>query len=172
MRSILTVLTLAALAGAQEESRELVERTTAPSTADLSSMQQSGTIRVLVSYSRTNAFLDAGRAKGFQVEMAREYGRFLNRGKGKSDRKMRIVFVPVALTDLLPALVKGRGDIAAAGLTVTPERARLVAFTEPYRDGVEEIIVASRRAPRIESLDDLAGRKVYVALRSSFETSL
>ena len=103
------VCVLAGVAFGQEESRDLVERTTAPSTADLASMRASGTIRVLVSYSRTNAFFDAGRAKGFQVEMAREYGRFLNRGLTRRDRKVEIVFVPVALTDLLPALVKGAG---------------------------------------------------------------
>jgi membrane-bound lytic murein transglycosylase MltF len=166
------VCVLAGVTFGQEESRDLVERTTAPSTADLASMRASGTIRVLVSYSRTNAFFDAGRAKGFQVEMAREYGRFLNRGLTRRDRKVEVVFVPVALTDLLPALVKGRGDIAAAGLTITPERQKLVAFAEPYREGVEEIIVASRRAPRVGTLRDLAGRKVYVPFGSSFQESL
>ena len=41
--------------------------------------------------------------------------------------------MPVGRDELLPALVAGRGDIAAANLTITPERQRMVDFTPPFR---------------------------------------
>ena len=43
--------------------------------------------------------------------------------------KVRVVFIPMRRDQLLPALVAGKGDIAAANLTITPERQKLVDFT-------------------------------------------
>ena len=43
--------------------------------------------------------------------------------------KVRVVFIPVRRDQLLPALAAGKGDIAAANLTITPERQKLVDFT-------------------------------------------
>jgi len=73
----------------------------------------------------------------------------------------------------LPELDAGTGDIAAAGLTVTPERAEVVAFTSPYIPKVSEVVVASRgRGGELESLDSLAGREVHVVRGSSYVESL
>ena len=43
--------------------------------------------------------------------------------------KVRVVFIPLRRDQLLPALAAGKGDIAAANLTITPERQKLVDFT-------------------------------------------
>ena len=42
-----------------------------------------------------------------------------------------MVFVPTSRDALYQSLVDGRGDIIAAGVIVTPERAKLVDFTDP-----------------------------------------
>jgi ABC-type amino acid transport substrate-binding protein len=68
--------------------------------------------------------------------------------------------------------VEGRGDIAAAGLTITPERLKKVDFTEPYLTGVDEVIVTNKSVQGLESLDDLSGRKVFVRESSSYYESL
>jgi membrane-bound lytic murein transglycosylase MltF len=69
---------------------------------------------------------------------------------------------------LIPRLLAGEGDIAAAGLTVTPERAELVAFSEPYLPEVDEILVTAEGVSGIETLEDLAGRMVHVASARSY----
>jgi membrane-bound lytic murein transglycosylase MltF len=69
-------------------------------------------------------------------------------------------------------LVAGRGDIAAANLTITPERGQLVAFSEPFARGVSELPVTTRRHQPISCAEDLVGLPVYVRYSSSYYESL
>jgi membrane-bound lytic murein transglycosylase MltF len=80
--------------------------------------------------------------------------------------------VPMALQDLIPALLDGRGDIAAANLTVTAERAQQVAFSQPYLKDIREVVVTHRKAPPLSKLEDLAGRTVLVVRGSSYAEHL
>jgi membrane-bound lytic murein transglycosylase MltF len=72
----------------------------------------------------------------------------------------------------LPAVADGRADIAAAALTVTPARQKLVDFSQPTRTGVDEIVVTGPGAPAIKSLDDLAGQEVFLRTSSSYHDTL
>jgi len=137
-------------------------------TADLSDMKKRHSIRVLVNYSKTNFFLMGGKPCGYEYELLQQYGKFLNKGVGKKEKKTQIVFIPVPFERLLPALLEGKGDIAAAGLTITSERQELVAFTDPYLPSVDEIIVTSGKVTGLTGMDDLSGRTVYVLRASSF----
>jgi membrane-bound lytic murein transglycosylase MltF len=69
---------------------------------------------------------------------------------------------------LLPALAAGRGDIAAAGLTITGERRGQVDFSDPVAEGVQEIVVTGPGAPAVADLDDLGGKSVWVRRSSSY----
>jgi polar amino acid transport system substrate-binding protein len=59
--------------------------------------------------------------------------------------------------DLLPALVRGEGDIVAGGLSITPARELLVDFSVPYFPVA--IMVIGRRAAGITSVDDVRGKR-------------
>jgi membrane-bound lytic murein transglycosylase MltF len=138
-------------------------------TGDLQQIrQQRRLIRVLVSYNDTNFFVARGEKRGMEYELLREYERFLNRQPPKDKIKTNIVFIAVPFEQLISALREGRGDISAAGLTITPERQKLVAFTTPYIINVNEIIVTTKLAEGLKGLNDLAGRKVHVVARSSY----
>ena len=70
--------------------------------------------------------------------------------------------------DLIPMLQGGQGDLVAAQMTVTPERAKQVAFTRPTRS-VDEVLVSQRGAKDSpKTLSDLAGRDVHVRQSSSY----
>jgi membrane-bound lytic murein transglycosylase MltF len=69
-------------------------------------------------------------------------------------------------------LIEGRGDIAAANLTITPARQAQVDFADPWITGVSEIVVTGPASPRIRSLNDLAGQEVFVRRTSSYHESL
>jgi membrane-bound lytic murein transglycosylase MltF len=73
---------------------------------------------------------------------------------------------------LLPGLAAGKGDIAAANLTITPERQKLVDFTVPGMANVSEVVVAGPASPKVASLDDLSGKDVFVRKSSSYYESL
>lgn len=144
----------------------------APHTGDLDEMKQRKVIRALVALNRTGFFFIKGQPQGFEYELLRQYEEALNRKVAKGKLETRIVYVPVPFNALLPALDAGIGDIAAAGLTITPERQELVGFSEPYLPSVDEVVVASRAVAGLETLEDLAGRRIYVLRASSYASHL
>ena len=129
-------------------------------------------IRALVSYSRTHYFVDAGRPRGLAYEALTEFERFVNGRLGSGLLPVHVVIIPVRRDELLPALVEGRGDVAVANLTVTPERRELVDFSDPLMRNVAEILVVGPSGPEVNDLSDLAGQKVYVRRSSSYYRSL
>ncbi len=142
------------------------------SSADLPGMRERKQIRALVTFSKTDFFLWRGRPRGFETELMQQYESFLNRNVQREDEKVRLVFIPVPFSRLLPALLAGEGDIVAAGLTVTPERQEQVAFTDAYLPDVDEVVVTSESETSIDSLRDLSGRRVYVLRGSSYSQHL
>lgn len=63
----------------------------------------------------------------------------------------------------IPALVAGKGDLVAAGLTVTDERKESVDFSSTYANATQLIIVQESNS-EITSVDDLTGKTVGVQL--------
>ena len=138
-------------------------------TGDLEEIKrQRRRIRVLVTYNNTDFFVDRGRKRGFEYELLQKYERFLNKGITRPEFRTRVVFVTLPFEELIPALMDGRGDIVAAGLTVTPERQKVVDFTKPYIKNVNEIVVASKTVLGLNDLEDLAGRKIHVVAGTSY----
>lgn len=137
-------------------------------TGDLPDMRKRKRIRALVTYSRTDFFFHKGRASGLQVDFLHEYEKFLNKGVKRADKRIHITFIPVPFNDLLPALKQGRGDIAAALLTITPQREKQVAFARGTRFKVDELLVTHKSVAGLEKIDDLAGRTVDVMDGSSY----
>jgi membrane-bound lytic murein transglycosylase MltF len=85
---------------------------------------------------------------------------------------VNVVFLPVARNNLVKALVEGHGDVAAANLTITPERMTRVDFSAPLFSNIKEIVVTGRGAPPLSRAEDLSGKEVYVRKSSSFYDSL
>lgn len=139
---------------------------------DLDMMEKERVIRVLTVYGLGRYFLDGAEEKGPTYEIFKMFETFINKRLGKGHLKVHIVFIPVSRDELIPALVEGRGDIAAAGLTITDERDQLIDFTTPVSKTISEILVTGPSAPGIGTIEDLAGQKVYVRASSSYRSSL
>jgi membrane-bound lytic murein transglycosylase MltF len=130
-------------------------------------------IRVLVPYSKTLYFVDyGGTQRGLSYDFMRAFEDALNQKLARGNLRIHAVFVPVSRDQLLPLLISGQGDVAAANLTITPARAKQVDFVSPVAEGVQEIIVTGPTAPALHSLDDLSGKEVYVQPTSSYFESL
>jgi len=141
-------------------------------TDDLDALVRRRVIRVLTTYNKTNFFIIDGPPRGFEYDLLKQYQAYLKTRVNKRSWPVTFLFIPVPFERLLPALIEGRGDIAAAGLTITPEREKRVAFTNPYLSDVKEVVVTSRSVTGIETLDDLSGRRVYVDPQTSYAQSL
>ena len=79
------------------------------------------------------AFVDgSGQVVGFDVELARYVARRLDK---------RLEVVNMDFGGLIPALIAGKVDMIAACITITPERAKRVLFSEPYyRGGISALV--------------------------------
>jgi membrane-bound lytic murein transglycosylase MltF len=139
---------------------------------DFDEMVKYREIRVLVVNSKTYFFLDKGQQRGITHDFLKEFEKFVNKKIEAKTLKTHIVFIPVSRDELIPGLLKGYGDIAAANLTITPERQRSVDFSDPLLSGVKEVVITGPASPPIRSLDDLAGKEVYVRKSSSYYESL
>jgi ABC-type amino acid transport substrate-binding protein len=144
-----------------------------PWTGDLPGMIKRRVIRVLVPYNRTLYFVDlGGTQRGMSYDFMRAFEDDFNRRLGRGDLRVHVVFIPVSRARLLPLLTGGQGDVVAANLTITPERSRLVDFTTPVARDVSELIVTGPGAPPLATLDDLAGKDIYVSRATSYYDSL
>lgn len=141
-------------------------------TGDLDGMIQRRVIRVLVTYSKTHYFVDVATQRGMAYDFGRIFEDDLNKKLKKRHVRIHIFFVPVSRDELIPALLEGRGDMAAANLTITPERLKQVDFTDPTRRNVSEIVITGPGAEPIATAEDLSGREVYVRKSSSYYESL
>jgi len=142
-------------------------------TGDFDGMVARRRIRILAPYSRTLYFVDSGVPRGIAQDIAVMLEESLNRQlKTTSANKLFVVVVPTSRDALYGSLVQGRGDIVVAGITVTPEREKLVDFTVPTKRLVNEIVVTGPGTPPMSTVADLSGQEVTVRERSSQHESL
>lgn len=139
---------------------------------DLDRMEKDRIIRVLTVYGLGRYFLDGAQEKGLTFDLFKSFEQFINKRLGKGHLKLHVIFIPVARDQLITALVEGRGDVAAAGLTITAEREKLIDFTDPTSKKISEVLVTGPTAPPVNSIDDLAGQTIYVRASSSYRSSI
>ena len=139
---------------------------------DLDDLLHRKYIRILTTYNRTNFFLARGKPRGFEYALLKEYQKSLNKKITRRELQIVFEFIPVSRDRLIPDLIDGYGDIAAAGLTITPERQKQIAFTRPYLTDIDEVLVMHKRVAPIEKAVDLSGQSVFVRRSSSYHESL
>jgi len=133
-------------------------------TGDLDGMIQRRIIRVLTTYSKTNYFVDNGTQRGLVYDSIQLFEDDLNKKLENKNIRVHALILPVSHDDLIPALLEGRGDIVAAGKMITDPLKEQVDFTTPTRTGVSVIIVTGPGAPPVNTVEDLAGKEVYLQL--------
>ncbi|WP_295390644.1 transporter substrate-binding domain-containing protein, partial [Thiolapillus sp.] len=131
-------------------------------------MKQRRTVRALVVYGPTDFFFDKGKPSGIQVDLLREYEKFLNKGIKREAEKIHVAFLPVPFGRLIPDLLAGKGDIAAHFLTETDERKQKLLFASGRKTTVDELVVTHKDQAPLEDIDGLAGKTVYVLPHSSY----
>jgi len=142
-------------------------------TGDLDQMVDRRRIRVLVTPTRTQYWVEQGKQTGAEYEMVRAFEDRLNKTfVRRKHLKISVIFIPTSRGDLLPALLDGRGDIAVGALTITPERLAQADFGGPFYRGIREVPVTGPQSPTLNTLDDLAGKEVVVRKSSSYWTHL
>jgi membrane-bound lytic murein transglycosylase MltF len=150
----------------------MVEEVLGPFHGDFDALVEKREIRVLVTYNMTNFFLDGGTPRGITADALREFEKALNKELKLGRRPLQVTAVPVVRDQLFPFLEDGRGDIAIASLTITPERSTSVDFSIPTAQGISEVVVTGPESPALSGIDDLAGKKIVIRESSSYRESL
>lgn len=103
---------------------------------------------------------NTGAFAGVEVEMGRQIALWALGSKDKA------VFTCVTAENRVPQLLGHKVDLLIATLGVTPERARVIDFTVPYRWGASDVLV--RKNSGIQKLSDLNGKSL-VTLKGSVQ---
>lgn len=172
--TILSVLTTFGIANAGDTDFDhpLDAHLTDSYTEDLGALLERKYIRVLTTFNRTNFFLSGGKLHGCEYALFKITKKSLNKRITRKDLQIVFEFIPLARDRLIPGLIDGHGDIAAAGLTITPGRQKQVAFSNPYWTGIDEVLVSHRAAAPIRDITALSGERIIVRPSSSYYESL
>lgn len=139
-------------------------------TGDFDGILKRRYIRALVAYSKTQYYVVKGVQYGSSYEFLKAFEDAINRKYPQKQKNLRfhVVFVPVPRDKMFSRLAEGRGDIAVGALTITPERLKLVDFSNPLVEGVKTIVVTGPQSPTLNTLDDLSGKEVFARQSSSY----
>src|SRR5215831_6053838 len=133
----------------------------APWTGDFDGMKKRRLVRVLVVYNKTNYFIDRGTPRGITTEAFSLFEDSINKKYKTGNLKIHVALLPVRRDELGEFLLAGKGDIAAANLTITPERLEKVDFANPVLKNVSEIVVAGPASEPVSSKEDLSGKEFF-----------
>jgi len=99
-----------------------------------------------------------GELVGFDVDVAKKVAEILG---------LEVTFVDYKFEQILTDVNQDRYDVSIGSMTVLPERAEKVDFTEPYYYTPAGIIV-KEGGPQITGVEDLAGKKVGAAAGTTY----
>ena len=118
---------------------------------DLDEIEKTGTLRVLAVVAADDEFLTNKPGEGLERELLEAFVRL---------RKLRLEVVAVDSWDgLVPALLRGRGDVIAGRFTVTEVRQRQIDFT-PEVFPTRHVVVTRRPARVVSTLEQLRAERV------------
>ncbi|MDH4071319.1 MAG: transporter substrate-binding domain-containing protein [Ignavibacteria bacterium] len=145
------------------------------SSFDLEQIRQRGKLIALTGYDGSSYFIYKGRPMGYEFDLLSLLANHLG-------VKLEMVVLKDR-NELFARLKQGDGDIVAASMTVTSERAEEYTFTEPLMS-TYQVLVQKRpenwRSMRVHEIEqqmirnplDLAGKTVHVRTGSSYHSRL
>jgi membrane-bound lytic murein transglycosylase MltF len=170
---IISHLLISGQSKAEEQPSEFVAKLMTPFKGDLNEIAERGFIRVITVHNPAIYFLDGPDQRGIAYEIMKAFEKTLNEDLETSWKKrITVAFVIVPRDQVIQALAKGQGDIAIANLTITPERKKLVDFSNPLMSDVSELIITRGKSNQMDTLADLSGLEIHVRESSSYFKTL
>ncbi len=126
-------------------------------------VKEAGALRVLTINGPTTYFEGPDGPTGLDYELAKGFADSLG-----VELQLEVVD---SFASIFPRIVRGDAQFAAAGITITEEREKLVRFTPPYQE-IRQQVVYLRGTLRPRKVEDLIGRQVEVVAGTSFAERL
>jgi len=125
----------------------------------LGAVKRAGELVVLTRNSPVTYFEGPDGPVGFEYDLAKAFADHLG-----VRLKLEVV---ERFAELIPQLVDRKADLAAAGITITPQREDLVRFSRPYQTIRQQVIYHIRTIPPADE-SELVGRHIEVAEGTSY----
>jgi len=125
-------------------------------------IEATGRLIVISDNSAHTFFIYRDQAMGFEYDLAEAFSRHLN---------VELEIITPGWGAMIDSLEKGRGDLVAAGLTITDQRAQRVDFSDEYM-AVQQQVIVHRDNRSLEQIDDLTGVEVHVRPQTSYQQRL
>ena len=152
---IISLLLISGQSKAEESPSEFVAKLMTPFKGDLDEIVERGFIRVITVHNPVIYFLDGPDQRGIAYEKMKEFEKAVNENlKTSWKKRITVAFVIVPRDQVITALVQGQGDIAIANLTITPERSKLVDFSNPFITDISELVITNGKSNQMEKIDD------------------
>ena len=129
----------------------------------LESIKQRGELIVATQVGPTTYYAELDQYTGFEFELSKQFANYLG-------VQLKIITYK-DLGELLNAVKLGQVHFAAAGLTITKERASDFRFTSPYQQ-VSQKVIYQKGTRKPNTIQDLAGEPLIVMANSSHSEHL
>jgi len=105
-------------------------------------------------------FDDAGNFTGMDIDIAKEIA---------SDLGAEIEFRNLAWEGIFDTLQAGEVQMLISSITITPERAQTMDFSNPYFNAGQVVVTTADKAAGIGGVEDLDGKKVGAQVKTTSE---
>jgi membrane-bound lytic murein transglycosylase F len=129
----------------------------------LDAIKRAGEITVLTFTGTTTYYETPEGTVGFEYDLAKAFADQLG-------VRLRVIAAD-KYADVLPRLLGGEADFAAANITVTEQRGEVVRFTTPYQQ-VRQQVVYRQGNFRPTNIEELTGREIEVHARTRYTERL
>lgn len=120
-------------------------------------IKKKGVMRVGMDVFQPWAMRDkSGKFIGFEIDVATRLA---------ADMGVKIEFVPTAWSGIIPALLTGKFDVIIGGMSITPQRALTINFTQPYDYTGMGIVAHKGLAAGFDSLESFNNPNVQIAVK-------
>lgn len=93
---------------------------------------------------------------GFDVEMVQAFAKTLG---------VKAEFISTKWDGIIPGLMASKYDLIASGMTITPERSRMVLFSKPYYNAGLKILISRKLEGQVKNLAELDNEKYAVLVK-------
>lgn len=138
---------------------------------DLAAVRASGQLRVLINQSRHVSGAVRGESIGVEYRRLRALEQHLNRS-APPGREVRLRLIPLPKEQLLPALLRGEGDLVVPGERLVLRRDQAVRASAPVQRAVPLVVVARRGNRSYRGVEQLAGRSLALPAGSAVRDAL
>ena len=128
----------------------------------LERIKETGQITVLTRNNANCYYIYRDQPMGFEYELAKAFSSFL---------EVELKVVVQDWNNLLTEVNSHKGDFVAAGMTITPDRAELADFSDPYMT-IQQQVIVHRTNTSIKDIQDLAGQSVHVRENTTYQQRL